>query len=397
MDYKLVYIAFVSGDFNGVEQKIIAQYDALHALGVEIHLFLVSSFDPSETFAFEIKKRSSVNILVNSSAKIRNPWARRKEKFGFISSILSDYNPKNTIVYFRYPLADLIFLRFLKKNKAFRFVTEHQEIENTFVKGKFKGRFFKNTLELLWGKQVRRLITGYVGVTTEITTFAQAQVPNKGHYFKTIGNGIDINKHPLRIPKKDFRQNEIRILFIGSGYRHHGLARLINSIEMYYKNINHDYEIKMKVAGDCIEMNKNKNILKKNKFCLNVSFLGNLENKNLDDLCNWAQVGMGSMGLDSIGLSKSSTLKAREYFLRGLPFFWSSTDDDFPVNYPFILKLEPGDSSLDISRIISFAERISRDDSHPNIMRQYAIEHLDWSVKMKELIAFCSNIIEDIH
>jgi glycosyltransferase involved in cell wall biosynthesis len=397
LNYKIIYFAFIGDKLDGVTQKIIAQFDALSAVGADIYLFLVSSFTPGETLALEIKKRSGVNILVNSHEKIRNPWYRRKEKFDLISSVLSGNSPKNTIVYFRYPLSDIIFLRFLKKNKVFTFVTEHQEIENIFAKSISNGRFFRSTLELLWGKQVRKLIKGYVGVTEEITAFERTQVNNKHHYFKTIGNGVDMNKYPLRIPKKNIQNNEIRILFVGSGYRHHGLARLINSIDMYYKNKNNAYKINVKVAGDSIEMNENKNLVKKLKLCSMVSFLGNLENVNLDEHFNWAQVGMASMGLHRVGLSKSSTLKTREYFARGLPFFWSSTDDDFPLNYPYILKFESDDSAFDISEVISFIERISRDESYPQKMRHYSIEHLSWSVKIKELITFFDEIIEAIH
>lgn len=391
MDYKIVYFAFISADFGGVEQKIIAQFDALSALGADIHLFLISKFIPGKTLSDEIEKKEGIKILINSSVNLNKPWARRKEKFELINSILLKFNPKDTFVYFRYPLADFLFLRFLKKNKAFRFVTEHQDIEYMSIKGWKKG------FEILYGKPVRRLIAGFVGVTTEITNFERSLAGDKSHYLETIGNGIDINRYPLRIPKKDFQPNEIRILFIGSGFRTHGLDRLIKSIDMYYKNRNNNYEIQLKVAGYSNEMDINKDLVKKLKLFSKVSFLGNLESESLNEHFNWAQVGMGSMGLHRIGLSKSSTLKAREYFARGLPFFWSSSDDDFPVNYPYILQLKPEDSPFNISKVISFAERISRDENHPQKMRQYSIEHLNWSVKMKKLITFCDKIIEDLH
>jgi glycosyltransferase involved in cell wall biosynthesis len=397
MNYKLLYFAFVSGKFGGVEQKVIAQFDALHELGSDVHLFLVSSFTPEETLAYEIEKRPDVKVLVNSPEKIRNPWSRRKEKFDLVSSILSEYNPKNTIVYFRYPLADIIFLRFLKKNKAFRFVTEHQEIENTFAKGKFKGRFFRNTLELLWGKQVRRLITGFVGVTAEITAFARAQAQNNGHYFETIGNGIDVNRYPLRIPKKDFQHNEIRILFLGSGYFIHGLDRLIKSIKMYYKNRNNTYEIQLKVVGDSDEMHINKDLVKKLKLFSKVSFFGNLENEKLNELFNWANIGVGSLAIHRKGLKFTSELKAREYCTRGLPFFWSTSDQDFNPGFSYILKVPKSNGAFNLDPVISFASQVTSDTTHPFKMRQFAIEHLDWSVKMKQLKTFCDSIIEDIH
>lgn len=235
MPYKIVFFAFVGSEFGGVEQKIVAQFDALQALGVEIHLFLISKFNPGEIFAQEIMKRPGVKILINSPAKKNIPWARRREKFDLMTLVLTEFDSKSTVVYVRDPLADFFFVGFLKKNKTYRFVTEHQDIENTIHLGKLKGRFVINILELLWGRSYRRMINGFVSVTTEITAYERSIAGDKCHYFETIGNGIDLNRYPLRIQEKDFPHNEIRLLFIGGGFRTHGLDRLIKSIYLYYK------------------------------------------------------------------------------------------------------------------------------------------------------------------
>ena len=96
-------------NFGGVEQKIIAQFDALQVLGADIHLFLVSRFTPKESLALEIEKRTGINILINSPAKVKNPWARRKEKFELMTLTLSEFDPKSTIVYFRDPISGYPF------------------------------------------------------------------------------------------------------------------------------------------------------------------------------------------------------------------------------------------------------------------------------------------------
>jgi len=389
MNYKILYFAFVSSQLGGVEQKIIAQFDAFVKLGAEIKLYLVSSFTPGETLAFEIKKRAGVSILINSPAKIRNPWVRRKGKFDLISSVLSDYNPKSTIVYFRYPIADIFFLRFLKKNKAFRFITEHQDIENVTK------QVWKKSFEILWGESVRKMITGFVGVTTEITNFEKSFINDQGHYYASIGNGIDTYNRPLRYPRDELQSNEIRILFVGAGYKPQGLSRLIWSIYLYYKNKNNLIQIYLKVAGDSQAMNKNRNLVKRLKLNTRVCFLGNLGSKDLNELFDWAQIGCGTLAIHKKGLNFTSELKAREYCARGLPFFWSTSDQDFNPDFPYVLKVPKSNGSFSLDPVISFVYQLTTDNTHPSKMRQYAIEYLDWSVKMKELITFFDEIIKN--
>jgi glycosyltransferase involved in cell wall biosynthesis len=304
---------------------------------------------------------------------------------------LQKFKPGDTIVYIRYPLADFLFLKFLRKNKVYKFVTEHQDIENTSIKGWMK------VFEILWGKPVRRMITGFVGVTSEITDYERSYIKAENHHFITIGNGIDIQKYPLRVPTKERQNNEIRMLFVGGGHKHHGLARLIWSIYLYYKNINPILDVQLKIVGDSLEMVNSKNLVEKLKLTSRIKFLGNIKNENLNEIFNWADVGVASLGLHKIGLSKSSTLKTKEYFIRGLPFFWSSADDDFPNKYPYILQLKSEDSPFDLFQVISFVEKIKSKVNHPLEMRQYAIDNLDWSIKMKKLISFFDEILETNH
>jgi glycosyltransferase involved in cell wall biosynthesis len=397
MNYRLLFVAFIGGEFGGIEQKLIAQFDALQSCGVDIHMFLISKVVSSERLVKEIVKRPDISIVFNSADRVNNPWLRRKEKFDLILVKLSDFDPKNTIVYFRDPQSDILFLRFLKSCKNFRFVTEHQDIENTFSKGIFKGRFLINTLELIWGRACRKMITGFVSVTTEITSYERSLAGDKNHFYETIGNGIDILRYPLRIPESDFHDNEIRILFIGSGFRTHGLDRLIKSIYEYYKNKDNKYDIRLRVAGDSHEMYLNKDLVNKLGLFSNVSFLGNLKSENLNELFDWAQIGVGSLGIHRKGLKYTSELKAREYCVRGLPFFWSTSDQDFDQDFPYILNLPESDSTFDMGPVISFALKMTSEENHPLKMRQYAVEHLDWSVKMRKLKSFLDEIMKDFN
>lgn len=392
MGYSVLYFAFVDSHYGGVEQKILSQYDSMVRLGKNIQLFLVSSCQPGERLAKEIQNRQNIKSLINTPDKLRSPFSRRKEKFEMILTVLRGFNPENTVVYFRYPLADFIFYGFLKKIPNYKIVTEHQEIENTFSKGKFNGNYMRNSMEMVWGRSVRKLLTGFVGVTSEITDYERSLVGRQGKFFSTIGNGINVSRYPLRSPTKDRGSHEVRLLFVGAGFKTHGLARLLKSIYDYQSSGMSKYNIVLKVAGESSEMNKNRELAARLQLQSQVHFLGNLEKELLDDLFDWADVGVGSLAIHRIGLLYSSTLKAREYCARGLPFILSNVDDDFPSDNPYVLQLEPNDAPFDLSKVISFAEKVVADEEHPKKMRAHAIQHLDWDVKIGTLLPFFDSV-----
>jgi hypothetical protein len=395
MKYNIVYFAFVGANFGGVEQKIIAQFDALHALGAEIHLFLVSSFTPGETFAFEIEKRSGVNILINSPEKIRNPLARRTEKFDIISSILTKYDPKSTLVYFRYPLADFLFLKFLKKNIEYRFITEHQEIDNKLRIGIFGPDWKEDILDFLYGKTIRNLIIGFVGVSSQLTNqigYLGLKTRNN-RYFLVNGNGINTSKFPVR-KFPNFDGQTLKLLFVGMGFRYQGLHRLLISMEDYYSST-FKVRIIVHVAGVSSEKTYLKKYLKNPLVSESVVFHEFIPPQKIDLLAEECHLAVNSLSLHQIGIKIASTLKSREYFARGIPFITSSSDDDFNDENPYILKVSGDENPFDIQELIDFANRLNVKSEHPQEMRQYALEYLDWSVKMKRLLTFFEMIINE--
>jgi hypothetical protein len=105
---------------------------------------------------------------------------------------------------------------------------------------------------------------------------------------------------------------------------------------------------------------------------------------------------VGSLGLHRIGLNYSSTLKAREYASRGIPFFWSTLDEDFGDDFKYIYHVESDDSSVNLNDITSFALKVRNDIGHPKNMRCFALNNLSWDKKMKKLVQFFENIFQKI-
>ncbi|EKB48611.1 hypothetical protein B879_02769 [Cecembia lonarensis LW9] len=385
-EFSILYFAFVGNHFGGVEQKIMGQFDALVKIHPQTYLYLVSTDAPNDALNKEIHARENIYSLVNTIKK--NPFKRRREKFSMIEKELQKYSPKDTVIYFRYPNADFLFLKFLKNISEYKIITEHQEIENTFLKGKFNGNYLRNFFELIWGKAVRNHISGFVGVTEEISNF---QTRINGRQFKpsiSIGNPININAYPLRSPSND-DVKRINILFVGSGFKTHGLFRLITSIAKYKEAISEKgFNLKVKVVGNSAEMSFNKNLVLKYQLEDIFEFCGFKTKNELNKLFDWADIGVGSLGLHRIGLNESSTLKAREYVCRGLPFFWSTRDIDISNECDFIHSVEPNDKEFDILGVINFAIKMKADNSIRFNMRQHASTYLSNEVKMKNLFQF---------
>ena len=389
-----MYFAFVSSIFGGVEQKIIAQFDALKSLGADIQLFLVSSYTPEETFAFEIRKRSSVNIFINSPEKISNSWSRRKEKFDLVSTILSEYDPQETIVYFRYPLADLLFLRFLNKHLAFKIVTEHQEVENKLRIGILTDNIVQDIFDFAFGRAVRNKIVGFVGVSSQYLVnqvgYLHSNIRHK-KYFLINGNGIDTSKFQVR-KNPHFDGQTLKLLFVGSGFKPQGLDRLLFSLKKYY-NTNYKVNIIVHVVGVSVGRPYLSKYLENPKLLKSVLFQGFIQSEQIDEFADECHLAINSLSLHQIGIKVGSTLKSREYFARGIPFITSSSDDDIQDDNPFVIKVSADNKPIDFQKIIDYAIKLNEDPEHPQKMRYYALEYLDWSVKMIKLNAFFEQIM----
>jgi hypothetical protein len=73
-------------------------------------------------------------------------------------------------------------------------------------------------------------------------------------------------------------------------------------------------------------------------------------------------------------------LKAREYCAIGIPFIASGADPDFPDAVPFRFTVSASEETSDV---VDALEAFARGDSaiDARVMRQYAVDRLDWRHK----------------
>ena len=129
-----------------------------------------------------------------------------------------------------------------------------------------------------------------------------------------------------------------------------------------------------------------------NAFQLDGFVNGSLINKYFDN----SHVAIGSLGLHRLGIINGVPLKHRDYIARGIPFVYSGNDQDLPKGNEiesFLMKIAPNESFLDFYKIDEFVRSIYYLPEVNFKMRKFALENLDWDIKMQQLKYFLEDII----
>lgn len=94
-----------------------------------------------------------------------------------------------------------------------------------------------------------------------------------------------------------------------------------------------------------------------------------------------ADFAIGSLGRHRSGITYIKTLKNREYAARGFAFTYSETDDDFD-HMPYVWKVEPDESPVDIQGLIDFRKTLKMT---PAEIRE-SVCPLSWKTQMQKVI-----------
>ena len=385
---KLLYtIIFFGREPSGVQKKIIAQVKNLNALELSSVIYSLTGINDDSPPSRQVNKI----IIPNLEYHPPKSFFAKKRRINIRDYAYNKIIEKlrvDDILYTSIPSPSRITSELLKNPRKGKIVIEYQTIEP--IEGKLAGNYVYLLNDLFFGDDIRKYTDGIVGVTDEITRYevTRSGDPEKPHI--TVGNGINVetvNVHQ-QVP---YSGEELRLLCVANFNRWHGLDRLIRGIGTYRGPT----RITLDIAGDGSELPYYKNIIHELAITDRVKFHGLTIGNDLDNLFNTCHIAVGSLGMHRKGLTQTSELKAREYCARGIPYIISCADPDFPDDFPFILRLLSDESDVDIEMIIEFAQKVYNDPDHPFKMRAYAIEHLDWSVKMKILKTFLETLVDN--
>lgn len=204
-----------------------------------------------------------------------------------------------------------------------------------------------------------------------------------------IDNGIDcaaIHVRKVEIAKTDV----VRLVGVASVGFWHGYDRVIRGLGEYYKS-KPNKKVEFHIVGDGTVVKELKKLCCELKVEQYVFFHGWMHGKELDDMFDQCDIGVGSLGMYRIGLENGNTLKLREYVARGIPFFYGYTDKLIEsCVHDYTMRVPNNDSPVDIPTIISFYEKMQAKgfDKIAIEMRKLAEEHLSWAKQMKPVVDY---------
>lgn len=208
----------------------------------------------------------------------------------------------------------------------------------------------------------------------------------------TTDNGVDVDEINFNNKIPAFNDT-LHILGLGNPRTWHAYERVLEGFKNYYKSPQSIKAI-FEIVGQGGDLDKYQELVKQYGIEEYVSFHGFQTGKELDEIAEKCHVGIASLGMHRINVAngEASPLKSREFTARGLPFVTGYYDKGFPKDFPFIFNILSDETPLDITALLTFYQNIRQEHAnYKEEMRKYALENLDWSIKMKVVSDYLLN------
>ncbi|MBU1692652.1 MAG: glycosyltransferase [Verrucomicrobia bacterium] len=286
----------------------------------------------------------------------------------------------------RYPKWSL-FHSGLTRRYGDRLITEHHTNEEAEAKaiGPWAGRWL-SMLERHAGPGILRAVRGIVAVTPEIRAVELQKAGPKPSI--VVSNGISVQE----IPFSGFRPFDgrlLRLLFVSSFYpSYRGLDRLLEGLIRYRGAV----RVQLDLVGEVAPRYRRAihAVNAGDHACVRLG--GTVFDQPLEQHYGAAGLAVSTLGLHRMSMRQACPLKAREYMARGLPFIASYEDPDIPNDEPFTRRFPSDDSPIDIQRVVDFSREVSGKAGLSRRMREFAEQHLEWTVRLRCLYEFVGSL-----
>nr|WP_319375694.1 glycosyltransferase [uncultured Methanoregula sp.] len=382
---KLNYVAIFFGNaVSGVQKKLLSQVMCLNYIGLDSEILSITGAEDITPAEQHVRKIIIPSLELRSPDTILGKIRRNTLCDNAYKQIIGTLGTGD-ILYTRKPTPSRIIRNILKQPRKCKIIVEYQTKERgeLWINRSYLGLIN----DLLYGNAIRRYTDGIVGVTNEITRYELTRSGNPKKPHITIGNGIDVASVSVRTPPR-FNGETLNLLCVAYVSRWHGLDRLIMGVGSYGGPV----KVTLHIVGGGTEIPQLKKLTNELNLTNKIIFHGAKTGQDLDYFFNICHIAIGSLGIHRIGLTEASTLKAREYCARGIPYLMACPDPDFSNDFDYIFKIPANEKAIEIENVVEFANCVLIDTDHPQKMRMYASKHLDWQIKMKKLKVFCEEI-----
>lgn len=282
------------------------------------------------------------------------------------------YNIKR--VYIRYAFSDIWFLDFLceLKKRGIKVVLEFPTIPYDGERGypvPMEDRYYREQL-----CQYVYCCTTYADYKT---VFNIPCIP--------LTNGVDMKEHKA----KQYREKDGRIILVAVAVmgKWHGYERVIQGIHEYYSH-GGKVNIIFKLVGNGGQLAYYNRLVNEYKLCEHVLFCGHLEGENLNEIYDYSDIAVGSLGLYKTGIQSAAPIKLREYCARGIPFIYGYDDFSFKDKIYFGYQVTNDSVPIDIEKVIDFYNRVYDGRDFIKDMREYASRNLTWERILQPVINY---------
>jgi hypothetical protein len=401
----IIYYVFSTSGVTktSVQVKVLNQIRAFNQCGVTCKglFFTTDDFSllPAST-EFEFISVPKVNQGLFKSLK------KRKITQQTICSFFECRNLDFDFIYYRYDNAGYFLSKLTAKYKK-RMFFEHVTAETEEIKlyrkenplrfnlssflGNIEYLWIPLLREKLWGKQIRR--NSLLGVCNS-PDIANYEKQMAGSQYQTFigGDAVKTSDYTLR-KKIPVLEKEFRIVFLkgaSTAADFNGLDRIFKGI----KNYQGAYTIRLFLYG--------KNLASEKQSIHQLEIDGQvvtgeyLQSEEIDTLMENMHLGVSAMGLHRKGINGTTTIKAREYFARGIPFIFGHHDPDISESceaMKFCLEFKANDEAIDFVKVIEWYKNLVEEVFFNEKMRAFAENNLDYTIKMNKLKKYLEQAI----
>jgi len=200
-------------------------------------------------------------------------------------------------------------------------------------------------------------------------------------------NGTNIEDYSI----KQFDEHDyIGIISVSSMSTAHGIDRFIRGMNDYYNN-GGVRDIRFSVIGNGVEYENLSNLVKSLKLSDRVTLYGFIPNGEQDSFYANNDIGLGAIGFHRISIKDDSTLKSREYGLRGMPIIAENKIDIVDDTFPYVMYCPKDESPVDINKVVAFYDACFMDKSKKEVgeaIRYYFIERCDINRTMIPVVRY---------
>lgn len=380
---KLLYLTFQEDAplYLGVKRKIQGQAAAFEKLGYTV----TYSMWKERTFSFYGAEPFQMNI--GSGPVMRQFWQ-------IALSYAADYKPD--VLYIRLDRISrsvVRLCRLARKAGTKKILIEipnypyrNDYIRNIqYAKG-LKARVLtgaKIALNILddsiSGRKLKALVDGAVLYGNHAESFYGVPAVN-------ADNGIDTDAIPV-VPPRPFGKEAV-LLGVAGTLWWQAYDRVLRGMKAY-KDAPGENKTRVKfilVGGDKTEMPGFLALVKELGLQEDVVCPGFQVGEELNATYQKADLGISTLGCFRRGITRCSSLKAREYAAAGLPFLYAYDDDSLTGNEPFALRISNDETPVDIQQVLAFLDTCKENPVFVQEERTFAEQNYDWKAIMQRIL-----------